>query len=93
LAGIWSYLAEERSELFATRYITRFGSHLRRLQRFPLSGAPRPQLAPGLRVTFREPYAIYYVASEAEITVIRVLHGSRDVDSIAGERGFILKGK
>jgi plasmid stabilization system protein ParE len=31
-----------------------------RLQDFPLSGPPREQLAPGLRVSFHGSYAIYY---------------------------------
>jgi toxin ParE1/3/4 len=55
---------------------------------FPLSGAPRPHLAPDLRVIFREKYAIYYLPRTDEIVIIRVLHGSRDIASIAGEGGF-----
>jgi plasmid stabilization system protein ParE len=41
-------------------------------------------------VTFCERYAIYYLQRGDEIVVVRVLHGSRDVDAIADEGGFAL---
>jgi len=58
------------------------------LREFPLAGAPRPQLAPGLRVTFHAPYAIYYAPQSEAVVVIRVLHGARDVAALAERGGF-----
>jgi toxin ParE1/3/4 len=42
----------------------------------------------GLRVTFCERYAIYYLVRADEVVLVRILHGSRDVDAIADEGGF-----
>jgi len=47
-------------------------------------------VAARLRVVFRKPYAIYYIAQQTEITLVRVLHGARDVVAIAEDEGFIL---
>jgi plasmid stabilization system protein ParE len=56
----------------------------------PLSGAPRPHLAPGLRVIFHQKHAVYYLPRPGEIVIVRVLHGSRDISSIAEEGGFAI---
>lgn len=58
------------------------------LRHFPLSGTPRPQLAPGLRVTFHYPYAIYYTPTPEAVVIVRVLHGARDIAAIAEHGGF-----
>jgi ParE toxin of type II toxin-antitoxin system, parDE len=55
-----------------------------------LSGTPRPHLAYDLRVIFYEKYAIYYLPSHDEIVIVRVLHGSRDIATIADEGGFAI---
>lgn len=61
---------------------------LGQLSRAPLSGGARPELADGLQVTFCEKYAIYYLPRADEIVVVRVLHGSRDIEAIAEDGGF-----
>ena len=61
------------------------------LRDVPLMGAPRDYLAPGLRVIFHRAYAIYYLLDKfdgADVTVLRVLHGARDVAAIAEKGGF-----
>jgi toxin ParE1/3/4 len=58
------------------------------LQDFPLSGSERHQLAPDLRVTFHGGYAVYYLPTESEIVIVRVLHGARDAAAIADTGGF-----
>jgi toxin ParE1/3/4 len=57
---------------------------------FPFSGAPRPHLSKDLRVVFHERYAIYYLPRPDEIIIVRVLHGSRDIATIADEGGFAI---
>jgi toxin ParE1/3/4 len=59
------------------------------LQEFPLSGAERHQLAPNLRVALQDSYAVYYLPTESEIVIVRVLHGARDVAAIADAGGFL----
>jgi plasmid stabilization system protein ParE len=58
------------------------------MQDFPLMGAPRPQLASGLRVIHHGSYAIYYLPRVDEILMVRVLHGSRDVLAFVEGGGF-----
>ncbi len=56
------------------------------MQSFPLMGVSREKLAPGLRVLFHRDHAVYYLPQIDEIVIVRVLHGARDVASLA-ERG------
>lgn len=58
----------------------------------PHSGAPRNQLAPGLRVLFHRAYAIYYTANAAEVVIVRVIHGARDAAALAERGGFTEEG-
>ena len=81
-------MTDEASEAVATKLLHRFEGRFDQLLRFPLSGAPRPELADDLRVTFCERYAIYYLPRADEVVLVRILHGSRDVDAIADEGGF-----
>ena len=60
-----------------------------RLLTFPQANPSREQLGKGLRVTFNGNYAIYYVVSQTEVTIIRVLHGARDAAAIAEGGGFL----
>jgi len=57
------------------------------VRHYPLAAPAREQLGAGLRVTFGDPYAIYYRPLADAIVIIRVLHGARDA-AIAGRGGF-----
>ncbi len=83
-------MADEASEAVAAKLLHRFEARFNQLLRLPLSGTPRQEFADDLRVTFCEKYAIYYLARADEIVVVRILHGSRDVEAIADEGGFAL---
>jgi toxin ParE1/3/4 len=58
------------------------------VRHFPLAAPAREQFGPGLRVTFRDPYAIYYRPLADAVVIIRVLHGARDAAAIASRGGF-----
>jgi len=45
-------------------------------------GPRRDELSPGLRIHFHGKYAIYYRHTEREVTIVRVLHGSRDARAL-----------
>jgi toxin ParE1/3/4 len=90
LAEIWSYLAFEASEAVATRFLSSITARFNDVLLFPMSGALRSQLGPGLRAIFQHNYAIYYVPGDGEVVIVRVLHGSRDMDAIADQGGFLL---
>ena len=71
------------------RFLAALEKQFKPLLRFPLSGAPREQFAPGLRVTFHRAYAIYYLPTDRELVIIRVLHGARDAAALAERGGFV----
>lgn len=72
----------------ASDFLLQIQARFRQPSTFPLSGSPRPHLAPNLRVIFHGKYAIYYLPRMDEIVIVRVLHGSRDIADIADEGGF-----
>jgi toxin ParE1/3/4 len=88
LATIWAYIAEETSKTAATQFVATLYALWERLLVFPFANAERPQLAPGLRVAFQSPYAIYYLTDAQSVTIIRVLYGARDLGAIADQGGF-----
>ena len=73
----------------ARRLIAKIESAGERLLKFPLSGTAREQFGAGLRVTFQDNYAVYYIVTETEIILVRVLHGARDAAAIAERGGFL----
>ena len=88
MAEIWATLAAEASEQVATRFVTAIEAHFELLRHFPFSGPAREQLAPGLRVTFQNPYAIYYMPQDDAVVIVRVIHGARDIAALAERGGF-----
>ena len=61
--------------------------HFEPLCRHPELGPARDHLAPGLRAHVYRDYVIYYTATETAVTIIRVLHGSRDAAAQFGGDG------
>ncbi len=76
--------------MVATQLLHRIEDRFGQILRLPNCGASRPELAPGLRVVFCGRYAIYYLPRHDEIIIVRVLHGSRDLEAIVDESGFSL---
>jgi toxin ParE1/3/4 len=72
----------------AARFLSKIEGEFGIILQTPLIGVKREQFAPGLRVTFHSPYAIYYLPAEQELVIVRVLHGARDVEVIAAQGGF-----
>jgi toxin ParE1/3/4 len=52
------------------------------LARFPLLGASREELVPGLRMFAVGNYVIYYRPQTDGVRLERVLHGARDADAL-----------
>jgi toxin ParE1/3/4 len=78
----------EASEAIARRQLADLEAQFRKLQIYPMLGVSRDQFGQGLRVTFQGAYVIYYLSLEAEIIIVRVLHGSREANVIAEQGGF-----
>jgi len=82
LNAAWDYLAE-RNRSAADQFLDDFYTAATRHAAFPLSGRSRDDLRPGLRsfVVGRR-HVAFFLPDGDTIRVVRVLHGSRDVDQI-----------
>ncbi|SRR5579871_323802 len=72
----------QRGEAAADRLLDGILQRPRVHAQFPLMGRPREDLGPNLRSFVVSPFVVFYRPSADTIEVLRVLHGSRDVDTI-----------
>ena len=78
LLSIWLYIAADQP-INADRFLDKLLVAIERLAEFPLLGVEREELANGVRSFYVDRYVIYYVVSDASLSIVRVL--SADVDS------------
>jgi toxin ParE1/3/4 len=76
---ILSDLNERAGYRVAARYAADFKAAYRRLADFPASGPPRLALGPKTRILIVLPYIIVYDHDDDDVTVLRVLHGKRNI--------------
>jgi toxin ParE1/3/4 len=81
LSDILAYL-EERSPSAAERLAAAIDERCALLGQFPEMGRARPELGPGIRSVTVDRYLLFYRITPASVEVLRILHGSRDVESI-----------
>ncbi|MET0675651.1 MAG: type II toxin-antitoxin system RelE/ParE family toxin [Bradyrhizobium sp.] len=51
------------------------------LKSLSLRGSPRPDLGEDVRSVIAQRYLIFYVVRPDHVTILRVLHGSRDIEA------------
>lgn len=76
---ILSDLGERAGYRVAERYGAEFKAAYRRLNSFPDSGPPRPALGPNTRIVLVLPYVVIYESNDDTVTVLRVMHGRRNI--------------
>jgi toxin ParE1/3/4 len=76
---ILSDLGERAGYDVAARYASDFKAAFRRLADFPASGPPRPVLGATTRIAIVLPYLVIYEHEDDSVTVLRVLHGRRNI--------------
>ncbi len=81
LVDIWEYHAAFGFDV-ADRVIDRIKSATVRLADFPLSGRSRPEFGDGARTVNAARYIFMYRVVRERIEIVRVVHGSRDLDSL-----------
>ena len=81
LAEILAYLSGH-SRGAAERLVRGLTEKSRLLEQLPEMGRPRDDLAPGLRSVVVEKYVIFYQPTPDAVVIVRILHGSRDIDSL-----------
>jgi len=79
LAEIWAYIAQD-SPRHADTFAGRINRGFQMLARRPEIGRARPELLTGLRSFPVGHYVIFYLPRSRGIEVVRVLHGSRDLN-------------
>jgi toxin ParE1/3/4 len=77
--NILSDLSERASYRIAARYADAFKTVYRRLRELPAIGPPRSKLGPNCRIGIVLPYLVVYDYIDDEVTVLRVLHGRRNI--------------
>lgn len=76
---IWEYIADD-SMAEADRWVDRLDEKLALWAQQPMMGRPREEIAPGLRSMPFGRYIAFYMPLPDGIDLVRLLHGSRDVD-------------
>jgi toxin ParE1/3/4 len=77
---IFSYL-HQQSPQAAEAIATEIDRCFQNMSSFPFSGPSRPELGQGVRSVFVLPYLIFYAVRSDHIAVLRVLHGSRNIEA------------
>ncbi|UDL89690.1 type II toxin-antitoxin system RelE/ParE family toxin [Mesorhizobium sp. PAMC28654] len=68
-------------EAAADRLLDRIGARWQQLVVYPFSGAPREDIAPGIRHLLVSEYLTLYRVHDDAIEIVRVLHGRRQIDA------------
>jgi len=83
LLEIWQYIADE-NEAAADKLLTEIDTASKMLAQNPKAGRERPELVPRLLSFPVGRYILFYRPTDDGVEIVRVLHGSRDIDSIFG---------
>lgn len=81
LTDIWLYVAQQRSIRTADRLTARVIGKFPSLALHPGMGRRREELGVGIRSFPVGNYVIFYKPTEDGISILRVLHGARDIEN------------
>ena len=81
LKEIWAYVAEHNPEA-AGRLIKEITGRFAFLRDYPQTGRKQDKLLVNLRSFAVKSYIIFYQPFDGGVEILRVLHGSRDIESI-----------
>ena len=77
---IWGYIAED-SVVAADRWVDKLDEKFALWATQPMMGRARDELSPGIRSLAFGRYVVFFQPLPDGIDVVRVLHGSRDIDA------------
>ena len=84
LEAIGDYIAEDtpsRALSFVAELRTKCGT----IARAPDAYRARPELGEGIRSCAHGNYVIFFTATKAKVTIVRVLHGAMDIPAQFGD--------
>ena len=76
---IGDYLRDHAGEAMAERFIRRLIAKADSLSFMPERYREREELQPGLHAVLVEKYLLFYRINNRTVSIIRVLHGARDI--------------
>ena len=85
LESIGDYIAEDNPRR-ALSFISELRTQCDKIAKAPHAYRARPELAEGLRSCAHGNYVIFFIATKARLTIVRVLHGAMDVPARFSDR-------
>ena len=82
LQNIFNYTQGSWGEAQATTYMHELFARFDLIARTPAIGRVRPELGEDIRSFPYGQHVVFFTVWQGEIAILRVLHGSRDVDAI-----------
>lgn len=73
---------DELSPVAAERLVERVESRCEHLRTNPFMGRVRDEFRPGLRSIVVGDHLLFYHVTDAEVVVVRFIHGSRDLPAV-----------
>jgi toxin ParE1/3/4 len=86
LLDIWLTVAGS-NQAAADRLFDRLETRIQILAQWPEIGTPVPAIASDARMLVERPYLIFYRVIPDGVQIVRILHGARDIDSVAFLQG------
>jgi len=81
LIEIWRYIADDSGEARADKYLRRLNDVITYVAQQPLMGRARPEIQEeGIRSFVAESHIIFYIALADGMELVRVIHGSQDLE-------------
>ncbi len=84
LIGIWDHIATDNLSA-ADRILVGIETACDRLRDFPMMGPSREDLRPNFRMLVMTGYVVLYRLFDDRVQIVRIVHGSRDLDSLLSE--------
>lgn len=81
LVNVWRHIARDNVSA-ANRIFGEIEDRCELLPGNPYLGRSRDDVSPGMRAFVHGNYVIYYLVTEDEIAIIRILHGARKYEDL-----------
>jgi toxin ParE1/3/4 len=81
LEEIGDYIAADNPAR-AVSFVREIREHCTKIAKSPLAYVARPDLGEGIRCCTHGRYMIFFLPSEREVLVVRVIHGARDLSGL-----------
>jgi len=82
LADLYHHIADVASPVIAERYVNAIISYCGTLETFPLRGARRDDIRPGLRITnYKGRTVIAFAVDLQQVSIIGVFYGGQDYET------------